>query len=47
MIENLGNIKKLVIEEFLKNEKLRWIYFECGGTIWVHKGNCYNCGRKV
>lgn len=46
MIENLENIKKLGIGEFLKNEKIRWICKECGGTICVHKGNCHNCGKK-
>lgn len=43
MIENLENIKKLGIEEFLKNEEIRWICTECGGTICVHKGVCFNC----
>lgn len=47
MIENLENIKKLGTGEFLENEKTRWACPECGGTICVHKGNCYNCGRKV
>jgi hypothetical protein len=47
MIENLENIKKSGIEEFLKNEKIRWTCTECGGTICVHKGYCYNCGRKI
>ncbi len=46
MIENLENIKKLGIGEFLRNEKIRWACTECGGTICVHKGNCYNCGKK-
>lgn len=47
MIENLENIKKLGVEEFLRNEKIRWACPECGGTICVHKGNCYNCGKKM
>lgn len=47
MIENLENIKKLGIEEFLRNEKVKWTCTECGGTICVHKGNCYSCGRKI
>jgi len=46
MIENLENIKS-GIEEFLRNKKIRWTCTECGGTIRVHKANCYNCGRKV
>jgi hypothetical protein len=47
MIENLENIEKLGIEEFLKNEKIRWTCPECGGTICVHKGCCYSCGNKI
>jgi uncharacterized OB-fold protein len=47
MIENLESIKKLGTGEFLKNEKIRWACPECGGTICIHKGYCYNCGRKV
>ncbi|MHC1754297.1 MAG: hypothetical protein AB9861_02500 [Methanosarcina sp.] len=47
MVENLENIKKFGIEEFLRNEKIRWTCTECGGAICVHKGNCYSCGRKT
>lgn len=46
MLENLENIKKFGIEEFLKNEKIRWTCAGCGGTICVHKGSCSNCGNK-
>ena len=46
MIENLGNIKKLGIGQFLINEKTRWTCTECRGTICVHKGICFNCGKK-
>lgn len=47
MIENLENIQKIGIEEFLKNEKIRWTCPECGGTVCVHKGYCYDCGKKI
>ncbi len=47
MIENLENIKKLGIGEFLRNEKIRWTCTECGGTICVHKGDCFNCGNTM
>jgi uncharacterized Zn finger protein len=43
MIENLENIKKLGIEDFIRNEAARWLCPTCGGTICVHKGYCYNC----
>ena len=46
MIENLDNIKKLGIRKFIENEKIRWSCKKCGGTINVHKGFCYLCGKK-
>jgi hypothetical protein len=46
MIENLENIKELGIRKFVRNEKVRWSCSECGGTICVHKGYCYSCGKK-
>jgi hypothetical protein len=45
MIENLENIKKLGLREFIKNEKIRWTCLYCGGTICVHRGYCYTCGK--
>jgi hypothetical protein len=46
MIENLENIRELGILRFVRNEKVRWACTECGGTICVHRGYCYNCGKK-
>jgi uncharacterized Zn finger protein len=43
MIENLENIKKLGLENFIENKTARWLCPACGGTICVHKGYCYNC----
>ena len=45
MIENLEYIKNSGINNFIKNEKIRWTCNECGGTICVHKGYCYSCGK--
>ena len=44
-IENLERIKKIGIRKFLANEKIKWTC-SCGGTICVHKGYCFNCGKK-
>ena len=46
MIENLEYIKKIGLDEFVANEKIRWKCLECGGTICVHKGYCYSFGKK-
>ena len=45
-IENLKNIKKFGVREFVKNEKIRWACSHCGGTICVHLGYCSCCGKK-
>jgi len=45
MIENLEDIEKKGIKEFLKHEEIRWTCSKCGGTICVHKGYCYSCGK--
>jgi hypothetical protein len=47
MIENLENIRKNGLDKFMKNEHIRWVCPECGGTICVHKGSCYNCGKGI
>lgn len=46
MIENLENINKLGIREFVKNERVRWACSKCGGTINVHRWKCFNCGAE-
>jgi hypothetical protein len=45
MIENLEFIKTSGIKNFLDNEQIRWTCDECGGTVCVHKGRCYSCGK--
>jgi len=47
MIENLENIKKLGIRQFVKNEQVRWRCPKCGGNICVHRGYCFDCGEKM
>jgi hypothetical protein len=47
MLENLENIKKFGIIKFIKNEEKRWRCAKCGGTICVHRGYCYSCGKKL
>lgn len=46
MLENLEDIKKLGIRQFVKNEKKRWKCEQCGNLICVHRG-CLRCGRKI
>ncbi len=45
MIENLEHIKNFGLKKFVADEKSRWACSECGGTVCVHKGYCYSCGR--
>lgn len=46
MLENLENIKILGIRTFINNEKIRWRCPGCNGVICVHRGYCFNCGKK-
>ena len=46
MIENLENIRKVGIQQFIEDEKMRWACPQCGGTICVHKRYCYSCREK-
>jgi len=45
MLENLNNIQKLGLDEFLILEQNKWACSKCGGTICVHRGYCLNCGK--
>ena len=38
MIENLENIKKVGLQEFIKNENIRWVYTKCGGNNLCSSG---------
>lgn len=44
MIENLQQIQKDGIENFLMGQKTKWHCPKCGETICCHNGICYNCG---
>ena len=44
-IENLQEIKKSGIEEFLRRQEKRFKCPDCGGVISVHDGKCYDCAR--
>jgi hypothetical protein len=45
IIENLEHMKKSGVREYLKNETIRWTCPYCGGTICVHRGYCFTCGK--
>jgi hypothetical protein len=47
MIENLGNIKRHGIRAFVKKEKKRWECAVCAGTVCVHRGYCFKCGKRA
>ena len=46
MIENLENIKKNGIQNFVKKERKRWACPDCNGVICVHRGWCSDCGAS-
>jgi len=43
MIENLENIKKNGLNNFIAHEYSRWICIHCGGVKCVHRGICLYC----
>jgi hypothetical protein len=45
MIENLEYISRFGINKFVREEKVKWTCPGCGGTICVHKGYCFSCGK--
>lgn len=45
LIGNLEQIKKLGMDEFLKNEKNRWTCKSCNGIICIHRGYCLDCSK--
>ena len=46
MIDNLRNIQKHGIQQFLKNEQEKWKCPTCGGVICVHNKTCYTCNQN-
>ena len=44
LINNLLNIKKNGITEWLKEEEQRWKCNVCGGTVSIHNHHCFDCG---
>ena len=47
MIENLSYIKKYGLENFLKNEEIRWTCHKCGAGLSVHRDYCLNCNVEI
>lgn len=46
MIENLEQIEKLGVRQFVRNENTRWACTACGAIVCVHRSNCLECGAK-
>lgn len=46
MIENLTDIEKSGVRQFIENEKQKWTCRQCGKIICVHVPQCLSCGRK-
>ncbi|GAA6257246.1 hypothetical protein F070042J6_30980 [Bacteroides sp. f07] len=46
LMGNLSFIRENGMDKFIQREKERWSCHECGGTISVHNGLCYVCGKE-
>ena len=44
VIDNLTNIQKIGLINFVKNENKKWTCPECGSMICMHKPQCLSCG---
>ena len=47
MLDNLGKIKEVGVEAFVRNERERWRCGKCSGVINVHRGRCSKCGEPM
>ena len=47
MLENLESIRGIGLSAFVERERQRWRCPQCGGTICVHRGYCYDCGERL
>lgn len=45
VIENLMDIKKSGIRQFVRDQNEKWLCPDCGGMICVHKPQCLSCGH--
>jgi len=46
IIENLKNIERIGLDQFIMDESERWKCETCGRTICVHRGYCLICNEK-
>jgi hypothetical protein len=47
MVENLKEIKKKGMAEFLKSQQAKYRCPSCGDVVSVHDGKCYACGYQA
>ena len=46
LIDNLNEMKKIGIEEWLKKEREKWRCPSCQGLVSLHNKKCYECGYQ-
>src|SRR5512147_2184690 len=42
---NLEKIKQMGLEAFAGSEYEKWLCPHCGGTVCIHRGYCWTCGK--
>lgn len=47
LIENVIRIQSVGIEQFLSEEKQKWMCAQCGGVVSLHDRICSACGKEV
>ncbi len=43
---NLQKIKTIGLKAFVESEHEKWRCHQCGGTVCIHKGYCWSCGKR-
>lgn len=47
MLENLAEVGRVGLEQFVESERLRWACEHCGALVSVHRTACLACGESV
>ncbi|MFC1921507.1 DUF3795 domain-containing protein [Chloroflexota bacterium] len=46
LVANSLKIKNVGMSKWLAEEEKKWRCSECGGTVSMHTGTCYDCGSE-
>jgi len=47
MLENLEEVRRIGLEQFVESERIRWACDHCGALVSVHRKVCLACGESA